>query len=503
MGCVNKGQEEAGADNGRSSQAASIAVMSSKLTRDFAMYPRTHGCGSSHPFAAPIEIHLSLHAQDRKSHSMKLNETHDPSRRSWVPSANQPNTDFPIQNLPLGIFRKDGIARGGVAIGDRIFDLAAALDLGLFSGDAANAARAAAGDSLNPLMALGAGLSSALRSRLSDLLRVDGPERTRVESHADRLLISMSSAEMLLPAKIGNFTDFVCSTFHAQRAVRKPLDSPLAPALCYLPVAYHGRASSVRISGEDVRRPRGQFKDSDGTVQFGLSRALDFELEMGTFVSIGNHLGSSIPIDSASSNIFGFCLLNDWSARDVQFWESMLGPFLSKSFSTTISPWVVSPEALAPFRAPIFRPANPDWPSLFAYLHSEQDRAEGGFDLDLGVYLSTRRMRESGEPAARILATNSKYASWSFAQMIAHHTSNGCNLQPGDLLGSGTVSGPTDDSRACLMEHTEPFRLPNGESRRYLEDGDEIIFKARANREECIAIGFGECRGRVVDAGNT
>lgn len=428
---------------------------------------------------------------------MNLNETHDPSRRSWLQSANLPDTDFPIQNLPLGIFREGGVAGGGTAIGDRIFDLAAALDLGFLSGEAANAARAAAGDTLNPLMALGSRPVSALRARLSDLLRADGPERRRVESHANRLLVPMSSAEMLLPAKIGNFTDFVCSTFHAQRAVRKPLDSPLAPVLTYMPVAYHGRASSIRVSGEDIRRSQGQFKDANGVVQFGPSKAFDFELEVGAFVSTGNPLGSPIPIESAASYIFGHCLLNDWSARDVQFWESMLGPFLSKSLSTTISPWIVSPEALAPFRAAVFRPTQRDWPSPLAYLDSESDRAEGGIDIELEAHLSTPGMRESGEAPVRIVATNFKYAYWSFAQMIAHHTSNGCNLQPGDLLGSGTVSGPMDDSRACCMEHTEPLQLPHGESRRYLEDGDEVIFKARAKREGYVPVGFGECRARV------
>jgi fumarylacetoacetase len=432
---------------------------------------------------------------------MKLNETHDPACRSWLPAANHPDTDFPIQNLPLGIFREGGSTRPGVAIGDRIFDLRAALDLGFISGEASDAARAAAGNSLNALMALGARPASILRARLSELLRIDSPERAQVESHADRLLVPMSSAEMLLPAKVGNFTDFVCSTFHAQRAVRRPLISPMAPALCYMPVAYHGRASSVRISGEEVRRPRGQFKDSDGTVVFGPSRALDFEFEVGAFVSTGNPLGSPVPIDSASSHIFGYCLLNDWSARDVQFWENILGPFLSKSLSTTISPWIVSAEALAPFRTPIFRPPQPDWPQLLAYLDSYADRAEGGIDIDLEVFLSTSRMRESGDSPARVVSTNFKYAYWSFAQMIAHHTSNGCNLQPGDLLGSGTVSGPTDESRACLLEHGEPLRLPNGECRQYLDDGDEIVFKARAERDGYVAIGFGECRARIMAAG--
>jgi fumarylacetoacetase len=267
-----------------------------------------------------------------------------------------------------------------------------------------------------------------------------------------------------------------------------------------MPVAYHGRASSIRVSGEDIRRSQGQFKDSEGVVLFGPSKALDFELEVGAFVSTGNPLGSSIPIESASSHIFGYCLLNDWSARDVQFWESMLGPFLSKSLSTTISPWIVTPEALAPFLAPMFRPPQPNWPSPVAYLYSETDRDEGGIDIGLEAYLLTPRMRQSGDPPARIVATNLKYAYWTFAQMIAHHTSNGCNLQPGDLLGSGTVSGPTDESRACLLEYTESLRLPNGESRGYLEDGDEIIFKARAKRERYVAIGFGECRARIVSA---
>lgn len=431
---------------------------------------------------------------------MRLNETHDPSRRSWVPSANLPESDFPIQNLPFGIFREGGIDRGGVAIGDAVFDLAAALQLGLFSGEAEVAARAASGDSLNPLMALGVRYASVLRARISDLLRIDGPERARVEANANRLLIPMSSAEVLLPARIGDFTDFVCSTFHAQRVVRKPLDSQLAPALCYMPVAYHGRASSVGISGEPVRRPHGQFKDADGVVQFGPSRALDFELEIGAFIGAGNLLGSPIPIESASSHIFGYCLLNDWSARDVQFWESMLGPFLSKSASTTISPWLVTAEALAPFCAPIFTPPQADFPHPLPYLESQADRAEGGIDIELEASISTRAMRDSGEQSARIVATNFKYAYWSFAQMIAHHTSNGCNLRTGDLLGSGTASGPTDESRACLLEHAEPLHLPNGETRQYLEDEDEVIFKARARRQGYVPIGFGECRARIVAA---
>ena len=428
----------------------------------------------------------------------KLNETHDPSRRSWVHSANQPHADFPIQNLPFGIFRHAEMASGGVAIGDRIFDLAAGLEKGLFSGEAAEAARAGSGATLNQLMALGSRSASILRARLSDLLRADGPERTRVEPHADRLLIPMSAAEMLLPAKINNFTDFICSTFHAQRAVKQPLNSPLPPVLCHMPVAYHGRASSVRISGEAVRRPHGQTKDSNGAIQFGPSKALDFELEVGAFIASGNALGSPVPIEAASSQVFGYCLLNDWSARDTQFWESMLGPFLGKSFSTSISPWIVSAEALAPFNAPVFTPTQPDWPATLPYLQSETDRAEGGMNIELEAYIQTRRMRKSGKLPARIVGTNLKFAYWTFAQMIAHHTSNGCNLRPGDLLGCGTVSGPTDESRACFMEHTEPLQFANGESRRYLDDDDEVILRARAKRDGSVEIGFGECRARII-----
>ena len=427
-----------------------------------------------------------------------LNETHDPARRSWVPAANHPDSDFPIQNLPFGVFRPlGGEARGGVAIGDRIFDLSAGLEMGLFSGNAGAAARAASGPTLNPLMALGTSAASALRSRLSDLLHEDGPERRHVEALADRLLVPMSGMRLLLPARIGNFTDFMTSSFHALRVTGRALDAPLPPVLCHMPVAYHGRASSVRVSGEDVRRPNGQSKPRDGEVQFGLSKALDFELEFGAFIAQGNALGSPIPIEAAASQAFGYCLLNDWSARDIQSWESMLGPFLSKSLSTTISPWVVTAEALAPFHVPVLTP-RPDWPRPLPYLDFQPDRDEGGLDVELEAYLYTSRMREAREQPARVAATNVRFLCWSFAQMIAHHSSNGCNLQPGDLLGSGTVSGPTDDSRGCLLEHSEPLGLPNGESRRYLEDGDEVIFRGRAHREGYVSIGFGECRARIL-----
>jgi fumarylacetoacetase len=430
----------------------------------------------------------------------KLNDSHDPARRSWIAAANQPDCDFPIQNLPFGIFQFAGRSpTGGVAIGDQIFDLSAGLQAGLFSGAALDAARAASGPALNSLMALGPDSAAALRARLSDLLHTDGPERSRAEALADRLLVPMASARMHLPVDVRNFTDFVCSTFHALRISRRAPDADLPPVLQHMPVAYHGRASSVQVSGEGVHRPHGQSKPADQPVQFGPCKMLDFELEVGAFIAGGNELGSSIPIESAASQIFGYCLLNDWSARDIQFWESMLGPFLGKSFATTISPWVVTTEALQPFRTSVFKP-RPDWPEPLAYLRSEQDQHEGGIDIDLEAYIWTQRMRDSRLQAARITNTNLRFAYWTFAQMIAHHASNGCNLQPGDILGGGTISGPSDESRACLAEYAEPLNLPSGEVRRYLEDGDEIVFKGRAKREGCVSIGFGECRARIDSA---
>ena len=435
----------------------------------------------------------------------KLNATHDPARRSWVESANRPNCDFPIQNLPLGIFRRGGgTARGGVAIGDRILDLAAAAEAGLFSGAAAAAARAAVGSHLNPLMALGPEAASALRARLSDVLRADAPERGRLAEMGDRLLVPMAEAQMDLPAAIGNYTDFLTSAYHTLRSFRalRP-DAELPPAFKYLPMAYHGRASSVRVSGEPVRRPNVQARSGDGA-RFGPSQALDFELELGVFIGKGNALGAPIPLAATEKQIFGYCLVNDWSARDVQRWESNpLGPFLAKSLSTTISPWVVTAEALAPFR--IAAPARePGDPALLPYLVDPLNQQEGGLDLAMEAYLLTPRLRERGAGPVRVTATNFRHMYWTLAQMIAHHASNGCNLMPGDLLASGTVSGPEPESRACLNELSvagkEPMPLPGGETRAWLEDGDEMIFRARAVRPGHVAIGFGECRARIDPA---
>ena len=433
-----------------------------------------------------------------------LNATHDPARRSWVESANRPDADFPIQNLPFGIFRNDGLARGGVAIGDRIFDLQAGLDAGLFSGAAERAARAGAASRLNALMALGNGPAGALRARLSDLLRADGPERAKVEGMADRLLVPMAAATMELPVHVGNFTDFLTSSYHTERGgrVSRP-DNPLPVNFKHLPIAYHSRASSVRLSGEPVRRPNGQSRSGDSVV-FGPSKTLDFELELAAFIGPGNALGTPIPLAAVPRQIFGYALLNDWSARDIQRWETTpLGPFLGKSFSTTISPWVVTQEALAPFRAPAFTRAAGD-PAPLPYLQDKTDAEEGGLDLAMEAYYLTPRMREAKLAPARVTASNVRHLYWTLGQMITHHASNGCNLQPGDIIGSGTVSGPTDESRACLNElsvnGTQSFALPGGDSRRYLEDGDEVIFRARASRAGHVSIGFGECRGRIEPA---
>ena len=432
---------------------------------------------------------------------VELNATHDPQRVSWVASANDGGTDFPIQNLPLGIFsRGGGPRRAGVAIGDQIFDLVAAADL--FEGVAAKAIAATADGTLNGLMALGQAAASALRVRVSDLLREGGPGEAR--ARAEDLLVPMGEAALHLPARVGAFTDFLTSSYHTERLGRisRP-DSPLPPCFKHLPVAYNSRATSVRVSGEAVRRPNGQWKHGDGVVRFGPSASLDFELEVGLFIGPGNDLGEPLALPEARRRMFGYCLLNDWSARDIQGWESALGPFLSKSLSTTISPWVVTDEALAPFRAKAFA-RDKDDPQPLPYLNDVADQAEGGFDIDLEAFIRTPAMRAAGVPGAKVVRTNFVHNYWTLAQMATHHMSNGCNLQPGDLLGSGTASGPTDESRACLAEATErgamPIDLGNGESRAWLLDGDEVIFRGRANRAGFVSIGFGECAGVVAPA---
>jgi len=426
-----------------------------------------------------------------------LNETHDPARVSWIESANVRTADFPIQNLPFGIFRRAGEAfRGGVAIGEYIFDMKAACEAELFTGKAKAAASAASGSELNQLLALGPEHWSALRRRLSELLSTTNEEIQRLPALRERIVIPMSDAELSIAVRIGSFTDFLCSLDHT---IRSRMGAP-PPAFHYMPIAYNSRATSVRLSGEVVVRPNGQFKTSDGSVTFGPEPSQDFELELGTFIGPGNSLGSPIPLREAESHIFGYCLLNDWSARGIQMWESHpLGPFLGKSLSTTISPWIVTAESMWPFHIPP-RPRAPGEPRM-PYLHSADLY---GLDLQLEAWLMTSRMRETKSEPVRITKTNFKYMYWTIAQTITHHSSNGCNLQPGDLIGSGTVSGPLDEERACLAElsrrGSEPIVLPNGETRAWLQDGDEVIFRGRATRDGYVGIGFGECRGRLDPA---
>jgi len=435
-----------------------------------------------------------------------IDETHDPGRTSWVDSANG-HQAFPIQNLPHGVFSPDGgAARGGIAIGEKIFDISAALEVGLFSGLALEAAQAASGRSLNAWLESGPVARRALRRRVGELLDSNGTEAASLQGIANRLLHDAARCTMHLPARVGDFTDFFAGIHHAYTAgtISRP-DNPLMPNYKYVPVAYHSRASSVRPSGGTVRRSNGQRKPPEQAApDFGPCRNLDYELELGVWIGPGNALGSPIPIAEASSHIAGFCLLNDWSARDIQSWESQpLGPFLAKSLATFVSPWIITTDALAPFRmAQPPRPAGD--PAPLPHLNDPADQANGCFNIDFEVALLTPKLRAAGAAAQVLSRSNASDLYWTVAQMVAHHSSNGCNLQPGDLFGSGTVSGTTAGSAGCLLEMTRgggnPITLPNGEVRSYLEDGDEVIFHGRAHRPGYASIGFGECRGTVTEA---
>jgi fumarylacetoacetase len=435
-----------------------------------------------------------------------IDNTHSPARRSWVASANG-HADFPIQNLPFGVFTPPaGAARGGVAIGDEIVDLAAAVELDLLDGAAAKAAQAASGATLNPLFALGREARVALRRRIGELLDAAGPDRARVESLRSQLLHRTADCRLELPAAIGDYTDFFAGINHATNAGKlfRP-DNPLMPNYKYVPIGYHGRASSIVASGTAVRRPNGQRKPANETVpSFGPSRNLNYELELGVWVGPGNALGTPIKIAEAADHIAGFCLLNDWSARDVQGWEYQpLGPFLGKSFSTTVSPWVITPEALAPFRmAQAGRPAGD--PAPLPHLLDAADQASGAFDIALEVFLLTPGLTAKGSPPHKLSASNARDLYWTIAQLVAHHSSNGCNLRPGDIFGTGTISGPTDDGLGSLLELSlggrRTVELPSGESRRFLEDGDTVILRAHCARHGFARIGFGECRGTIVAA---
>jgi fumarylacetoacetase len=435
---------------------------------------------------------------------LSIDETHDPKTQSWVASANVDGCDFPIQNLPFGVFRRHGEHRAqrlGVAIGDRVLDLYALQHKGLLADD--DTRHACASSSLNELMRLGENLRMALRRRLHKILseNASAPDRQIAAQH----LVAQSEVDMLMPAAVGDYTDFYASIFHATNVGKlfRP-DNPLLANYKYIPIGYHGRASSLVPSGTGIIRPSGQTREGEAEPKFGPTKALDYELELGFFVSVGSALGKSISMDAAEEHIFGVCLVNDWSARDIQAWEYQpLGPFLGKSFATSLSPWVVTLEALAPFRTTAFaRPEGDPYP--LPYLFSANDQKSGGLDLWLEVSLLSLRMRDAGIEPMILGRSNFHDMYWTMAQMLTHHASNGCNLQPGDLLASGTVSGSDKTARGSLLELTlrgkEPVMLPTGEQRKFLEDDDEIILSGYCEKNGFRRIGLGSCRGIILPA---
>lgn len=425
------------------------------------------------------------------------------SLRCFLESAEDPATDFPIQNLPFGVFLRDQREgpRIGVAIGDQVLDLRTAAEGGFLAGTSEVVKSALAKSTLNEFAALGATARVSLRRAMQSLLGLDGP--LRGAATARRLLVPQSEVGMRMPFEVGDYTDFYASVHHATNvgSMFRPTN-PLLPNWKHLPVGYHGRASSIVASGTPVRRPMGQTSATDeGPPVFGASKLLDYELEVGAFLAGGNALGSRIPISRALEHVFGLVLVNDWSARDVQKWEYQpLGPFNAKNFCTTISPWVVTLEALEPFFAP-GPPRSKDDPPTLDYLRSGDDVV---IDITLEVWIASAGMRAKGQPAARISRGSFRDMYWTIAQMIAHHTSSGCNLRTGDLLASGTVSGPTEESRGCLLERTwrgtTPIALPDGTERRFLVDGDEVIIRGWCEAPGFRRIGFGECRGAVLPA---
>lgn len=428
------------------------------------------------------------------------------TRRSWLDSANgHPN--FPLQNLPLGVFSSPGREpRGGVAIGEHILDLKAALAADLFEGEARHAAEAASGASLNAFFALGAGPRRVLREQLQALLAEGSPQQARMQELGASLLPAQANCQLHLPAQVGDYTDFYVGIHHANNVGRlfRP-DNPLLPNYKHVPIGYHGRASTVVASGAAVRRPNGQTLAPGAEAPgFGPSKRLDYELELGIWIGPGNEMGEAIGIGQAEQHVAGYCLLNDWSARDVQAWEYQpLGPFLAKNFATSVSPWVVTAEALAPFRKA--QPARPEGdPQPLPYLLDEHDQAQGAFDIQLEVLLQTAAMREQGIEPLRLALSNTQNMYWTVAQMVAHHSVGGCKLQAGDLFGSGTLSGPAPEAFGSLLESTfggkQPLQLPGGEQRTFLQDGDEVIFRAWCEREGYPRIGFGECRGVILPA---
>jgi fumarylacetoacetase len=432
-----------------------------------------------------------------------LDHTHDPALKSWVESANAAGTDFPIQNLPFGRFRPAGSAKGwriGVAIGDQVLDLRAVLEQELWGEAERRLLLPLAEGDLNSFMAMGPAARRRVRVLLSEGLR----EGSALQSALADCLVPQSQVEMGLPCRIGDYTDFYTGIHHATTVGRlfRP-DNPLLPNYKWVPIGYHGRVSSIGVSGQRFHRPLGQVKGEGEAPAFGPSQRLDYELELGVFVGAGNPLGRPMGMAQAEEDWFGLVLLNDWSARDLQAWEYQpLGPFLAKNFATTISPWIVTQEALAPFRAAHERPAGD--PQPLPYLDAPANRERGAIDVQLEVLLHTAAMRAKGLPPERLSQSNFRDAYWTVAQMLAHHSSNGCNLQPGDLLGTGTQSGPAPGQGGSLLELSaggrQPVALASGETRRFLEDGDTVVLRARCERPGVRGIGFGNCSGTVLPA---
>jgi len=435
-----------------------------------------------------------------------LNHTHDANARSWVATANKAGTDFPIQNLPYAVFRRTGSPqpfRGGVAIGDQVLDMAALCARQLLDGLALDAARAAALPALNDFFALGAVAWRALRQAVFALLRDDAPAAT-VQAVRE-CLVPQAEVEYTVPARIGDYTDFYTSIDHALNISRlmNP-EGDVTPNFRWIPTAYHGRVSTIGISGQRFHRPMGQTMAPGAKAPtYHACARLDYELELGIWIGEGNAAGEAIPLERAEEHIFGICLLNDWSARDIQFWEmAPLGPFLAKNFATTISPWIVTMEALAPYRLAWTRPANE--PQPLGYLEGPANRESGAIDIRLEVWLESEKARNEGSGPSRLSRTNFRHQYWSVAQMVAHHTVGGCSLNPGDLLGSGTISGPGPGEAGAIIELTraaqDPVTLASGEQRGFLEDGDAVLLRGWCEKPGHARIGFGESRGMVLPA---
>jgi fumarylacetoacetase len=433
-----------------------------------------------------------------------INKTHDPLLKSWVDSANTMETDFPIQNLPFAVFRRAASAepyRGGIAIGDQVIDLAAVKDSGALGAGVHAELEACSLPKLNEFMAMGKDSWSALRHALSAALSEGSDSQATMQA----CLLSQSEVEFDVPARIGDYTDFYTSINHATNIGKlfRP-DNPLLPNYQWIPIGYHGRSSSIDVSGQSFHRPQGQLKGPDAEQPtLAPCKRLDYELEVGIYIGEGNDLGSPIALAEAEAHVFGLCLFNDWSARDIQAWEYQpLGPFLAKNFASTVSPWIVTMEALAPYRAAWSRPE--DHPQPLPYLDSEAHRASGAVDMSLEVLLETEKMRENGTPPKSIAVSNFIDSYWTIAQMVTHHSVNGCNLVEGDFFGSGTQSGKTPDQAGSMMESSQGGKqaidLGNGEQRIFLEDGDKVIMRGFCAQEGMRRIGFGEVEGTVLPA---